>query len=279
VIAQLDLGSAGRVTFELSTGPIAALQAGPVGAPIVRLVPGYTGSKEDFAALLGPLADAGFQVTAIDLPGQYESPGPIDAAAYTSDALGRTVLELAAVLGPSVHLLGHSFGGLVTRAAVIARPSAFADLVLLGSGPDAIAGERRARLEQLAPVYAEQGAAAVYSAIAAADSAVPGYTAPPPELAHFLEHRFLSGAPAMLPGMAAALQAEPDRVAELAGTGVSCLVVHGVDDASWPPRVQAEMARRLGADYVVIDGAAHSPAVENPAGTAEALLQFWGNRR
>jgi pimeloyl-ACP methyl ester carboxylesterase len=35
------------------------------------------------------------------------------------------------------------------------------------------------------------------------------------------------------------------------------------------------MAERLGARYVVIPDAAHSPAVENPAGTVATLLAFW----
>ena len=56
-------------------------------------MPGYTGSKEDFAPLLAPLAAAGFAATAIDLPGQYESPGPADPAGYTPDAARRAVLR------------------------------------------------------------------------------------------------------------------------------------------------------------------------------------------
>jgi pimeloyl-ACP methyl ester carboxylesterase len=277
VIGQLGVGTARRVRIELPSGPIAALQAGTTGEPAVLLVPGYTGSKEDFGPILGPIADAGFHVTSIDLPGQYESPGPADPADYTPDALGGWLPELAAVLGPPVHLVGHSFGGLVARAAVIAEPSAFADLVLLGSGPAALDGERRLRLEQLAPVFAAVGVAGVYAAMQAVDAAAPGYLAPPAPLAQFLEERFLAGSPAMLQGMADALRAEPDRVAALVGTGVECLVMHGADDASWPPPVQADMASRLGASYVVIAGAAHSPAVERPSDTAEALLQFWGS--
>ena len=277
MIGQLGTGAARNVRIELPTGAIAALQAGMEGAPSVLLVPGYTGSKEDFGPVLDLIAAAGFHVTSIDLPGQYQSPGPDDPAAYTPDTLARCLRELAAVLGPAVHLVAHSFGGLVARAAVIAEPSAFADLVLVGSGPAALAGERRLRLEQLAPVFAAVGVAGVYAAMQAADSAAPGYVAPPALLAAFLEERFLASAPAMLLGMADALRTEPDRVAELADTGIECLVLHGVDDASWPPPVQAEMAQRLGATYVVIDAAAHSPAVERPRETAEALLQFWGS--
>jgi pimeloyl-ACP methyl ester carboxylesterase len=272
---QLGIGTARRVRIALSSGAIAALQAGVPGDPAVLLVPGYTGSKEDFGPILDPIAAAGFQVSAIDLPGQYESPGPADPARYTPAGLGAVVLETALCLGPRVHLLGHSFGGLVARAAVISDVSAFADLTLMSSGPAALEGARRARLEQLAPVFAAAGLPALYAAMQAADASAPGYTEPPAELADFLRHRFLTGSPAMLQGMADALRAEPDRVAELRRSGLECLVIHGTDDTSWPPAVQAEMARRLGAQYIAISDAAHSPAIENPAATTEALLGFW----
>jgi pimeloyl-ACP methyl ester carboxylesterase len=39
--------------------------------------------------------------------------------------------------------------------------------------------------------------------------------------------------------------------------------------------MQAEMARRLEAECVVLPGAAHSPAVEAPETTAAALTRFW----
>jgi pimeloyl-ACP methyl ester carboxylesterase len=75
--------------------------------------------------------------------------------------------------------------------------------------------------------------------------------------------------------MADAMLSEPDRVAELAATGIPLLVAHGEADDAWLPHVQAEMAARLRARYEVIDGSIHSPAVENPTRTADLLLDFW----
>lgn len=273
----LGIGTARRVSIGRADSPIAALRAGALGDPAVLLVPGFTGSKEDFASILDPIADAGFQVTAIDLPGQYESPGPADPAAYTPDALGAGVLEIAAGLGPRVHLLGHSLGGLVARAAVIADPSAFADLVLMSSGPAALDGLRRSRLEQLAPLLAAGGLRVVYAAMQAAAAVEPGYVEQPAALARFLERRFMSGSPVMLQGMADTLRTEPDRIGELSRSGIRCLVVNGADDDTWSPAAQAEMARRLGAEHTVIARAAHSPANENAAETVDALLRFWRN--
>jgi len=273
VIAQLTAGGE-RFVVETAEGPISVLQAAATGAPVL-LVPGYTGSKEDFAPLLDPLAAAGFAVTAMDLPGQYESPGPADPEAYTPPRLADSVIQVARSLGGPVHLVGHSFGGLVARAAVIEAPDAFASLVLMCSGPAGIGGGRRDMIEQLEPVLATSGLAGVYAASLAVSRAQAGYVEPPPPLAAFLETRFLAGVPAMLQGMGHALRVEPDRVAELAAVALPKLVLYGEGDDAWPPAVQDAMAQRLQAPTSVIAGAAHSPAVENPEATIEALVRFW----
>src|SRR5580698_7341085 len=110
----------GRV--QTASGSLATLVATPpsgVGArPGVLLVPGYTGSKEDFLHLLPLLARAGHPSTAIDLRGQYESGGPADLAAYTIEALAADVASLLSQ-GEPRHVVGHSFGGLICRAAIL----------------------------------------------------------------------------------------------------------------------------------------------------------------
>ena len=61
------------------------------------LVPGFTGSKEDFIAVLAPLTAAGWQVVAFDQRGQFEvagldrGRGPI----YTAEALAADVVAVA----------------------------------------------------------------------------------------------------------------------------------------------------------------------------------------
>lgn len=273
--SPLAIGAAQRVDLDLGKWRIAALRAGPDDGRPVLLVPGYTGSKEDFGPVLDPLAAAGYRATAIDLPGQLDSPGPQNERGYTPDQLAEPVREIARRCAAPILLLGHSFGGLVARAAVIAEPALFASLVLLCSGPARLDGARRAAMDRLDPVLASSGLPAVYAAMQASWQEDPRYVAPPPAVAEFLEHRFLRSSPAMLRGMADALRSEPDRVPELAATGVPMLVAHGVDDDAWPPSAQRDMAGRLGARYVVIPDAAHSPAVENPAATVRVLREFW----
>ena len=109
-----------RTTVDCARGMFAALEATPPGGTGERgtalLVPGYTGSKEDFIPILGPLAAAGRRVVAVDLRGQYQTPGPDDPAAYDLAELGADIAALARAT-VTAHLLGHSLGGLVARKA------------------------------------------------------------------------------------------------------------------------------------------------------------------
>ena len=160
-LRQLSRHTATRVTFPGAAGPLVALDTGPAEGGAVLLVAGFTGSKEDFAPLLTPLADAGVRAVAIDQRGQYESPGPDDMARYTIEELAEDVLrvvrQLRAESAAPVHLLGHSFGGLVARGAVLADPTAVDSLTLLGSGPAGLTGPRADLLAHLSPLLAAGG--------------------------------------------------------------------------------------------------------------------------
>ena len=278
-------GGIRRGRLEVAGGPLALLDTGePVPAtgrrPVV-LVPGYTGSKEDFASLLRPLAAPGRRVVAYDQRGQHESPGPDDPAAYRVAELAGELLEVLAWLdagpgGGPAHVVGHSFGGLVARAAALARPAAFASLTLLDSGPGAVDGLRAERIRRLRPVLDHEGLPAVWQRLQAL-AATEGASPPPAEVGAFLRTRFLASSPVGLREMGQHLLDEPDRVAELARTGIPLLVCHGETDDAWSPAVQADMARRLRARHVSIPGAAHSPNVEAPDVTAATLTAFWSD--
>lgn len=258
---------------ELPNGPLAVLDAHPDDArATVLLVPGFTGSKEDFRFLLEPMMAAGFRAVAVDQRGQHESPGPEDPSAYAVHALAADLLDLVDELEEeAVHLVGHSFGGLVARAAVLQDPSAFLSLVLMDSGPSALGGPRAEVLPLMKQILDEHGLAAVWEAAQSLPTAKPQ----PPDVLAFLQKRFMSGVPAALHGMGDALVSEPDRVEELKGAGVPVLVIHGESDDAWSPAQQQDMAARLGCPVVVVPDSVHSPAVENPGVTAEALVSFF----
>jgi pimeloyl-ACP methyl ester carboxylesterase len=279
-LRQLADHDAAHRTFRGLAGPLAALDTGGGAARgTALLVAGYTGSKEDFAPLLRPLAGAGYRVVALDQRGQYESPGPDDPAAYSVAELGADVVAVSRVLreesGAPLHLVGHSFGGLVTRAAVLAEPGLFSTFTLLGSGPARLGGRRAELLDHLAPLLDAGGVELVHHTLEQVAMTDPKAQAVPAPTREFYARRFLRNTAAGLRGMADAMLGEPDRVAELKAAGVPLLVAHGEADDAWLPHVQADMARRLGARHEVIDNSIHSPAVENPPRTLEVLLDFW----
>ncbi|CAM5571421.1 alpha/beta hydrolase [Streptomyces avidinii] len=282
----LALPPSGRAyRLDTARGAFAALEAGPAaGAPAsgtALLVPGYTGSKEDFIGLLGPLAAAGYRVVAVDGRGQYESGGPRTREPYALEELARDVLAQTAALrsdGP-VHLLGHSLGGLIVRTAVVRDPAPYASLTLLSSGAGAVCEEQRARTNMLVSALELMGddMAGIWAAMRAMDprDAVPDS----PELAAFLRDRWVGTLPEQLIVTGRALMDEPDRIDELAAAapGLAKLVLSGASDPVWPVSEMDGMARRLGAARVVVPGTEHSPNAEAPVATAAALAAFWGS--
>lgn len=272
-----------RIDVATPLGPIAALAADPVAGgcelrPAV-LVPGFTGSKEDFIQILQTLAQAGRQVYAIDLPGQYQSPGSDDPDSYSCAALGRVVADVVAAVGQGpVHLLGHSFGGLVTRETVLSGAAPLLSYTLMGSGPGGVEGPARANAEQLMAVLGGSPTRERMNQIWWAHFEEPQKASGLPEDIHvFLRERMLANHPLGLLRMAREVTSAPDRTAELARVDVPKLVLYGESDDAWPPEVQTAMARRLAAQRVVIPGAAHSPNVEAPETTAAALTKFWNS--
>lgn len=265
--------TAAAVTLPASRGPIAALCADPTG-PVrgtLLMVPGYTGSKEDFAPLLDEVALAGIRAVAIDLPGQYESVDHGPEESFHPAPLGEVVGELVAALGTPLVLLGHSFGGLVTRQSLV-QGTVVDGYMILDSGPAALpAGRRRSALVDGQPILRTAGPVAVFDGAAA----LLGNDLTDPDVA-FERRRFLATAPAALLGMGTALLTEPDLSAEVAqlcrAADIPVAVIAGVGDDAWPPAEQAVMARTYGTELILVPDARHSPAVENPRGLLEKLL-------
>lgn len=270
-----------KTRIELSSGSTAALDTDPDERgqrPTVLLVPGYTGSKEDFLPLLGPLSASGYRAVAIDQRGQFESSWARSEDDYRTAALSSDICELADRLGrraPLLHLVGHSWGGLVGRAAVLARADLFDSFTLMSSGPGAIGGERGLVIDVSEPVLIEHGMAVLWERMVERSQTDPKWIRSTPAARAFLRDRFMANDPAGLRAMGRQLRTIDDRTAQLRDSSLPLLVLHGEDEDAWPPDVQRDMADRLGADLVVIQGAAHSPAVENPSGTVSALLAFW----
>ena len=284
-----------RTTIRTARGLFAALEAVPASGVCEReaalLVPGYTGSKEDFLAILDLLADGSRQVAAIDMRGQFETPGAEDPGGYSAAALGADIVAIMHATGAR-HLVGHSYGGLIGREAVLAGAGSGAEMAsftLMSSGPAALTGPRarelRAMLDALgagagpddgglpeAPVL-RAGIAEIWQDYLEPQAVAAGV---PGDIVAFLERRMRGNDPAGLVVMARHMLTAPDRTAELARLDqLPVLVIYGEDDNAWSPAAQENMARRLGARRLCIPAAVHSPAVEAPCTTASALTKFW----
>ncbi|WP_326610492.1 alpha/beta hydrolase [Streptomyces scopuliridis] len=261
------------LTLATRRGPFATLDARPAGEPrgTALMLPGFTGSKEDFIALLEPLTGAGYRVVCVDGRGQYETEGPDTEDGYAQSELAADVLAQSEALGSPVHLLGHSLGGLIARAAVLLDPSPFVTLTLLSSGPARVSPVQRERAELLSGALKDMTMQQVWEIMRSMD--------PPEETAidgEDLRRRWLLTRPAQLIATARQLSGEPDRVNELAAVQpLPKHVMSGERDDTWPVPQLDEMALRLGARRTVIEGAQHSPNTDRPLETAAALRDFW----
>ncbi|GAA4887102.1 alpha/beta fold hydrolase [Actinomycetospora straminea] len=283
--AQRHPHRARRVTVPSSLGPLAALRAEPDAAAAIEgrpatamLLPGYSGSKEDFAPLIDAVAAGGIGVLALDLPGQYESPGPSAEGEYHPAQLGPVIAGIVADevgAGRRVLLLGHSFGGLVARAAVLAG-APVRGLTLMDSGPGELPmGRRRTNLDVLEPVLRRRG----IEEVVALRDASGDWSSADPHVVDLLRERLRRSTVSGLLGMGDALRAEPDRTAELVAAvrarRVPCLIVCGIDDDAWPVSIQRTMADRLEAEFAAVPRAAHAPNVENPSALLDVLVPTW----
>ncbi|MFI6060433.1 alpha/beta fold hydrolase [Streptomyces sp. NPDC051286] len=254
-------------------GVFAVLDASPPADPrgTALLLPGYMGSKEDFIALLEPLSAAGYRIVAADGRGQYETDGTDRQDDYEQSELARDVLAQADALGGSVHLLGHSLGGQIARAAVLLDASPFRSLTLMSSGPAQVIEAQQVKVKMLSDALATLSMAEVWEAMRALD--------PPEDAAaangEGLRRRWLRHRPAQLIATGRQLATEPDRVAELAAVPLPLHVLSGERDDTWPVPLLDEMAQRLGAHRSRIAGAEHSPNTDRPEQTAAALVAFW----
>ncbi|MGW7417850.1 alpha/beta fold hydrolase [Streptomyces sp. NPDC054863] len=270
------------VPLRTERGTFAALEAEPAGPPrgTALLLPGYTGSKEDFIAMLVPLARSGYRAVAVDGRGQYESEGPTDSQLpYAQAELARDVLAQAAALGTGPrHLLGHSLGGQIARAAVLTDPAPFRSLTLMSSGPAEVDPSQQEKIALLTQAFAVMSMGEVWDAMQAMETPVPEETtvqARDPQLEAALRHRWLLHSPAQLAATGHQLSTEPDRVTELREAGLPLHVVSGTVDDTWPIPLVDDMAVRLGAHRTVIQDAGHSPNTDRPDETARALADFW----
>jgi pimeloyl-ACP methyl ester carboxylesterase len=278
---SLELGNdVRRGDIVTDRGTFAGLSCRPETSSLPRgnvlLVPGFTGSKEDFAALLPLLADAGWAGATYDQRGQYETPAADDDDFSLSGLAADAVEVAAAVFGRDerVHLVGHSFGGLVAATAAIEHEPVWASLTMMCSGPVGFDGDQAKDLLEASETALRDGLEALYLKGAERDRTL-GLETPPPEIEEFLHRRFVANSAVGLAAIARMLVETPDLTSSLAGLQLDVSVLRGEHDDAWAHELQDELAQAVGTRVVVIADAAHSPAVEQPEPTRDALARIW----
>ncbi|MFA7265939.1 MAG: alpha/beta fold hydrolase [Candidatus Nanopelagicales bacterium] len=284
-----------RTDFVGGHSKLAGVIATPEGDTrgTILLVPGFTGSKEDFRILMPYFAQLGYCVASYDHRGQFESPGPdaLDGYAMADFAadLQAVANQLRTHTSRSLHLVGHSFGGLVARAAVIeslthqrpsVAPTPFASLTLMASGRASVPGDLQVVAAQFAALLPDTPLEVIWEHKDALDRQ--NDPNPPDDvLLGFLRHRFVSNNPYSLAAQAQILIEIEDSVDLLAQATAAAelpvLVAFGENDDRWPPAEQEAMADSLSARRLLWPGAAHSPNVEQPELCAAGLEAFFAD--
>jgi pimeloyl-ACP methyl ester carboxylesterase len=241
--------------------------------PRVLLVPGVTGSKEDFSLMLPLLAQAGFRVESYDMAGQYESAdaGPPPGEHYDHALFVNDLLHLLESGGRPAHVLGYSFAGTVAQIAYVARPDLFASITLLSCPPEPGQGFRG--VKRLGPftglATGRVGAALMIWGVRR------NFTHVPPLRLAFVRARFALTRRSSVADIIRLMKKAPDLDAQLAAAAVPKLVAVGEHDL-WPLGLHAAFAERIGARLAVYR-TGHSPCETAPHQLVRDLLRLYEN--
>lgn len=270
------------LTLDGGYGTLAAWETVPPPGVAARgtvvLVPGFTGSKEDFAAMLPLLAAAGYRAVAYDQRGQWQSDGPEDIDGYTMADFSADLLEVVDQVSGNepVHLVGHSFGGYVARVAVVAAPAKFRSLTLLASGPSSVSDINFPPPQLVAQAVEAGGQEFIWQQMSAAMFAT-GQELEPAK-AEFLHTRILATKKANILGILRVMEVPPVADPQvLRDTGVPILIANGDTGDLWNPDVHERYAAQLGARHTVYPGVGHLPNEDRPEQVCADLVEFWGD--
>lgn len=245
--------------FTAPSGELAVMSLGDPLLPRVLLVPGSTGSKEDFALMMPVIAEAGFFVQSFDLAGQYESwaAGPPPGERFTYELFERDLIAFLETSAPA-HLLGYSFAGILAQRVAATRPDLVRSLALLTT-PGAHGNVFRTMkvLGPLAPLVTPRaGASLMLWGIRTNRNRVP------PNRLAFVRSRFALTNRASVDDMIGLMMQAPDQRDAVRALTVPKLVATGTRDL-WPVDAHERYAQEISAEFRCYP-TGHSPCETAP---------------
>ncbi|GGD86014.1 alpha/beta hydrolase [Microbacterium murale] len=254
--------------FRAPSGELAVVSLGDPGQPRVVLVPGATGSKEDFALMLPILAHAGYFVQSFDLAGQYQSHTAGADSTYTYQLFVDDLIAFLESGGPA-HLLGYSFAGTIAQLVAVHRPDLLLSLALLTTPPGA--GNVFATMRWLGPLApiasARRGAALMVWGIMTNKNRVP------PRRLAFVRSRFALTSRRSVEEIVGLMMASPDLRSRVRDLPLAKLVAAGSRDL-WPLSAHERFAHDVGAEFRAY-ATGHSPSETTPHQLSADLLDLY----
>jgi pimeloyl-ACP methyl ester carboxylesterase len=249
---------------------------GPAAAPAIVLLHGFAGSLHWWENLV-PLLDTRYRVLRFDLLGHGGSSKP--AGGYSMEHQAQLVDEALHKLGVRRALLvGHSMGGLVATALATRDRALAAGVVLVDSPPTAASGKLpfTARLG-FVPVLG-QALRSVLITNGEVQNALQSAFAPGYPVAHQFVSDFWKMTYTSYTASDSADKAYLERrplAPRLTALDLPVLGIYGTQDRIVSAAaMRADYATIPGAQLVAVAHAGHSPMVEKPYATAQALLPF-----
>lgn len=261
--------------FAAPSGELAVVSLGDPRDPRVVLVPGVSGSKEDFVLVMPVLAASGYYVQSYDLAGNYESADAAPPAAedgspshYSYQLFADDLIAFLASGAPA-HLLGYSFAGTIAEIVTVHRPELVLSLTLLATPPEPGNGFRGVKI--LGPftwmATGGVGASLMRWGIVTNKNKVPETRL------DFVRMRFEKTTMRSMADIITLMKRAPELRPQLRDAAIPKLVAVGSHDL-WPVELHAEFAGRIGAELAVYD-TGHSPCETTPNQLARDLLRLF----
>lgn len=269
-------------SFDAPSGALALIEAGDPAHPRVLLVPGVTGSKEDFAIMLPLMVGAGYFVQSYDLAGQYESAaaGPenlrpprarYDHELFVDDLVAVLERGMPQETAEAAHLLGYSFAGTIASMVTVHRPDLVLSLTLLSTPP--LAGQAFRGVKRIGPLsrFLTARAGARLMIFGVRHNLIPVA----PGRVRFVRERFALTRRSSVDDIIRLMKRTPDLRPHLRASTIPALVAVGEHDL-WPIAQHAQFASAIGSRLAVYR-TGHSPCETTPHQLVRDLLDHYGS--